>query len=721
AFATTVNFTLTGTATQGTDYTPSITGSITIAAGSTTGAITVDPTPDTIFEPDETVTVTLTGGATNGQAIGIGVASATGTITNDDTQPTISINDVTVNEGAGTATFAVTLSNPSSQIITVQYQTANGSATAGSDYTASGLQTLTFAPGVISQPITVPILEDTLVEGNETFVVNLSTPTDATIAGTGVGTGTIIDNDQPSLSITGVTVNEGAGTASFTVTMNTISPSNVTFTYATADGTATAGADYTGTVSGAGTITAGSLTTTINIPITDDLIVEGTENFTVTLTGATGASIAVPTATGAITDNDHVTFNISGTPSLTEGGTATYNISYTGTLAAGQTATVNYGTVNGTALAGSDYTANSGTLTFTGGGPTSQPVTVVTIDDNLAEATENFQVNLSGASANALIGTGSANTTILDNEPTISINDVSKSEGSLAPGNEVNVTPFTFTVTLSASSTQTVTVNYAITNGSPNPTNGGDFFPGGLPSGGMLTFAPGNTSQTITVNVRADNTTEPHETFFVDLSSPSNNASILDGHGVGTILNDDSINISDATVNEAAGTATFTVSLSNALAHPVTVDFATADGTATAGSDYAAQTGTLTFVPGVTSQTITIPILNDAIFEGNETFTVNLSNASGDTIKDGTGVGTITDDDLPTALNISDLLTGAGPHSGDLGEFLRFDTQTSPGNTLVTLDTDGAGPALNVPLVTLTGMVVHDLSALLSHTPEYTP
>ena len=729
AFATTVNFTLTGTATQGTDYTPSITGFVVIAAGDTTGTITVDPTADNIFEDNETVTVTLTGGTTNGQAIGIGTAAATGTITNDDPLPAISINDITVNEGAGTATFTVSLSNPSSQTVMVQYQTDNGTATVGADYTGQ-TGTVTFAPGVVSQPITVAILEDTLAENAETFFVNLLTPTNATIADT-QGVGTIIDNDSSNLTIDDVTVNEAAGTATFTVSLSNPSAGPVTVDFATANGSATAGLDYTGQTDTL-TFVAGDTSESITVPILNDTIYEGDETFTVNLSNATGgAIIADNQGIGTITDNDAPpTASVAVSPALVEEDGAT-NLVYTVTLdrTSAFATTVNF-TLTGTATQGTDYTPSlTGSITIPAGG-TSGTITVDPTADLAVEPDETVTVTLTGGTTNGqAIGIGGlpATGTILNDDPKISISDFIQSEGTPAPGNESLSTLFTFTVTLSAPSTQTVTVNYATDDGTALTTGPANspFFDY-TPQSGQVIFTPDPTTgltpttQTITIQVRPDSFTESPETFSVNLTNPTY-ATILDGQGVGTILNDDSINISDATVNEAAGTATFTVSLSNALPHPVTVDFATADGTATAGSDYLAQTGTLTFASGVTSQTITIPILNDAIFEGNETFTVSLSNASGDTIKDGIGVGTITDDDLPPTLNISDLLTGAGPHGGDLGEFLRFDTQTSPGNTLVTLDTDGAGPALNVPLVTLTGMVVHDLSALLSPTPDYTP
>ena len=144
----------------------------------------------------------------------------------DDDRPSLAINDVVVNEGAGTATFTVTLTGATTQSTTVAFATQDGTALAGSDYTAvSG--TLTFAPGETTKTITVPILNDAVYEGPETFTVNLSSPTNAvvsdasglgTIKDDGTGSGGT-DDDRPSLAINDVVVNEGAGTATFTVTL----------------------------------------------------------------------------------------------------------------------------------------------------------------------------------------------------------------------------------------------------------------------------------------------------------------------------------------------------------------------------------------------------------------------------------------------------------------------------------------------------------------------
>ena len=216
-------------------------------------------------------------------------------------QSLLSVNDATVGEGAGTATFTVTLSAASSQTVTVAYATAPGTASTGDYVTTSG--TVTFSPGQTTQPVVVPIVNDILVESAETFTVGLSAPTNATISD-GTGIGTIQDDDVSvsALSVNDVTVGEGAGTATFTVTLSAASSQTVTVAYATAPGTASTG-DYV-TTSGTVTFSPGQTTQPVVVPIVNDILVESAETFTVGLSAPTNATIADGTGQATITDDD---------------------------------------------------------------------------------------------------------------------------------------------------------------------------------------------------------------------------------------------------------------------------------------------------------------------------------------------------------------------------------------------------------------------------------
>ncbi|MFN6122997.1 MAG: beta strand repeat-containing protein, partial [Dolichospermum sp.] len=224
--ALTVNYGITGTA-NSTDYTGATPGTgktITFAAGSSTATLTIDPTADTIVESNETVALTLATGT--GYTIGTTTA-VIGTITNDDLLPNLNLSaNQTIVEGntnPQNVTYTVTLSNASTQTITVQYATANGTAIAASDYTSTS-GTLTFNPGVTSQVINIPILNDSLNEANETFTLNLASPINASLGTAKTATTTITDTLSASvtttlpggvenLTLTGTTAINGTGNA----------------------------------------------------------------------------------------------------------------------------------------------------------------------------------------------------------------------------------------------------------------------------------------------------------------------------------------------------------------------------------------------------------------------------------------------------------------------------------------------------------------------------
>ena len=223
--------------------------------------------------------------------------------------PSISIDDVFVIEG-DTATFTVSLSNPSASQITVDYATADGTAFQPDDYTqAAG--TLTFAPGETSKQVQVTTVEDAVDEPDETFLLNLSNAVNATIADD-QGVGTILDDDgTPSIVVDDVWVTEGVdANAVFTLALSNPSASNVTVYYATADNTATQPGDYTAT-SGTAMIPAGSLSTTVSVPIVDDAVSEPTESSYLNLSEATNTTIADPQGIATILDDDVVSYTLT--------------------------------------------------------------------------------------------------------------------------------------------------------------------------------------------------------------------------------------------------------------------------------------------------------------------------------------------------------------------------------------------------------------------------
>ena len=632
----TVNLAFSGTATVTTDYTRSGT-SIVIPPGSTNGTITLTAVQDSIDETDETIIVDISS-VTNGTESG--TQQVTATITDDD-GPTISINNVSVTEGntgsTVNANFSVTISAASPQVITVNYASADGTATAGSDYVAKS-GTVTFPANTTgSQTITVVVNGDNIDEANETFTVNLSNPAHATIAN-GTGTGTI--NSSGAESVT---------PANLAVALATASGKTVTVNYAVTGGTATGGGvDFT-LASGTLTFAPGVTNQTIAIAIVDDALNEPNETILVTLSSPTNATVgATATHTYTITNDDPpptVTLSLSGSPMAEAGGVATV----TATLSAvsGQTVTVNLA-FSGTATLTSDYT-RSGSSIVIPAGSTAGAITLVAVQDSLDEVDETIMVDISSVTNGTESGTQQVIATIADDDlpPTVSFNVASS--GSLE-----NVTPAALAVSLSTVSGKTVTVDYAVTGGTA--TGGGVDY---TLANGTLTFTPGVTSQNVNIAVVNDTLDEDDETVVVSLSNPANATLGAFSTHTYTILDNDplpSLSINNVTVTESDTgnvTATFAVTLSAASGRTVTVDYATADGSAVAGSDYNAASGVLTFNAGQTTQTITVVVRGDVLDEANETFTVNLSNPVNATISTATGTGTITDNDPAPTVTLS--------------------------------------------------------------------
>jgi chitinase len=369
-------------------------------------------------------------------------------------------------------------------------------------------------------------------------------------------------------------------------------------------------------------------------------------------TVAAGGTVSFGFTGGSVTDATPDAFLLNGElvtdlPALSvadatviEGDAGTVVLKFVVTLSAASATpvTVNFATADGTALAGSDYAARSGTLTFAAG-ETRKVVKVTVSADALAESDELMRLVLSGASG-ATILDGTATGTIVDDDtpPSISVADVTVREGNAG-------TKFaTFTLRLSEASESAVTVGWSTAAGTA--LAGTDF----VAASGTVTFAAGETVSTVKVAIVGDRVEETTESFSLLLSG-AQGATIADATAVATITDNDappSLTIDDMTVVEGDSgmtEAVFTLHLSKASKQAVTVDFATRDGTALAGQDYDAASGTVTFAAGETTRTITILIDGDTTEEAAEQFTVALANAAGASIGDASAIGTITDDD----------------------------------------------------------------------------
>jgi len=311
------------------------------------------------------------------------------------------------------------------------------------------------------------------------------------------------------------------------------------------------------------------------------------------------------------------------------------------------TVSINYATSDGTATTGSDYTASSGTVTF-GPNELSKIITIPIINDNLFEnANETFNVTLSGPTGAAILTSPSTTAvTIIDNDvkPALFITStVLVNEGDSGTKNLV------VNVSLTNPTVQVVTVDFATSNGTA--TVGSDY----VGASGSLTIPAGSSSVPVTIVINGDTTVEPNETFSIGVSNATNVNFVSNATATVTILNDDAtLQLSNANfnVNENAGFATVTVTRVGDTSRAASVQYATTDtaglqncqlanGKASERCDYATAVGTVQFAIGESQKTVIVPIVDDVLVEGDETFSVNLNGAAG-AILGAINAGTIT-------------------------------------------------------------------------------
>ncbi|MET0503537.1 MAG: Calx-beta domain-containing protein, partial [Candidatus Binatia bacterium] len=535
--ALTVFYQVAGTATNGADY-QTLAGSVTIPAGGNSATVTVTPIDDgTVGEGNETVILNL---LANADYILGTSKSATVTIVDKNPPPVgtvqFSAANFSVSEGGGSAAIAITRAGGSNGAISVTVASSNGTATAGSDYTAT-THTVSFANGdTATKTVNIPISNDTVFEGDETLNLTLSNPTGGSTLGTlRVAVLTIVDNDLPvvSMAATSSAAEANAVAGIFTVSRTGSTGSPLTVFYQIS-GTATAGQDYQA-LAGIVTIVAGQSSATVRvIPIDDGLAVEGNE--TVTLELQAHAAYALGTSkSGTVTIVDRPPPPPAGTVqfsapnfSVNEGdGNAVVTITRTG--GSNGAIAVTIATSNGTAAAGSDYTATTRTVNFANGDAASKTVSIPIRNDTVFEVDETANLALRNPTGGASLGSPStAVLAIIDDDPgpAVSINDVQIVEGDSGTSNAV------FAVTLAPASNQTVRVSYHTADDTAQA--GSDY----VAKTSSLTFSPGETSKNITVVVNSDTVPEATESFLVVLSGATN-ARVARSQGLATIVNDD--------------------------------------------------------------------------------------------------------------------------------------------------------------------------------------
>jgi hypothetical protein len=668
--ATTVSFVSSNVGAQaGPDYTAAA-GTLAFGVGVATQTITIAVASDVIVEADETLNVTLSNpdsGATLVDALGVG------TIGNDD-QTVVSLSDSEADEGdAGSVPmdFALSLSNPVQGVVNLAFQTLDGNdadpasnaTVADGDYVAAsgviGFPSLVIGP----QPVSIAVTGDLEVEPDQAFGVSVGIdslppgidPADV-ILPPGAALGRIRNDDGAVVSVGDVARDEGdgaAGTLDFPITLSNPSKTPISVAYSATAGSAQA-SDFTA-VSGTFVIPAGTTATSLPVPVTGESLVEPDETVILTLSSPSGGFLGDNIGLGTLRNDDSAVLGVADS-SLAEGNSGTSPMTFAVTLSnpVQGTVGVNAGSADGAnadpllnaTLADNDYQQTTTTLSFPAG-TTTQNAPVPIVGDTDVESNQQLRLSLSNLSVPAglpagsvTLAAGAATGTIQNDDGTaLAIADANVIEGT--GGN----TSMNFAITLSAPSEAAVTVTYQAIG--LTATANVDF----VAANGTLTLPANTTTASLTVAVIGDNLVENSETLLLQLSN-AQGATIGDAEATGTIADDDGalLRLADGRASEqTSGNLVLIATLSNPVAQVVTVQYASSDGSAIAGSDYTAVNGQLTFAAGTTSANIVVPLRNDGLVEASETFSVTLSNpvpGAPLVVLDGaTANGTIVDDE----------------------------------------------------------------------------
>ena len=436
-----------------------------------------------------------------------------------------SVRVVEADAGQPSARVRLLLSGPAQVNVSATYTTADGTAIAPGDYIAQ-TGTVTFLPGETSKDVFIPIVGDGAAEGTETFALNLSNVTGATTGAGGVIE--IVDADGATLAIDDAQAPEGyTGTTPVRVAVRRLGPTAGTSTvnWATAVGTASA-SDFVG-ANGVLTFDPGDTVEFITLQVNGDIAAEPNEQFTVSLSGATGATLGDGMGTVTILNDEGTTISVMN-PVVIEGNSGSPALNFTVILSATSVApvSVKYATEDGAAVSGSDYAAVAGTLTIPAGAA-SVAVSVPVIPDAVVEPNEVMYLNLSNATGATIFDPQGMGTIVADDGLLVSIGDKTSGEGNAA------TTPVSFKVTLNQAPVSTVTVDWATADGTATAPL--DY----QSANGVITFNAGETTQTVTVQIVGELLEEAYETFLVNLSNPTGGAAIGDGQGQGTITNTD--------------------------------------------------------------------------------------------------------------------------------------------------------------------------------------
>ncbi|NOS72912.1 MAG: hypothetical protein HOP33_23685 [Verrucomicrobia bacterium] len=615
-------------ATSGVDYS-STQVVVTFNSNELTKTFSIPLINDFEVETNETIFLRMidpTGGARIGA-----ISNAIVTILDDESNISFTNVAYTATETGLKATINLVRNGARITSVAVSYSTVDGTATSTNDYRGTNNSVVFFPPNVGFKTITIPIVNDTIVDSNETFSVFLHSPTGGVTLGTITNTTVTIKEDDAggviSFTVTNFSITEVGPAAKILLARTGGKAGAVTVNLSSADGTATAGLDYT-SINTNVTFNAGELAKTILVPVANDSLDETNETVLLALSNPTGGASIGSKSNAVLTILDD---DVGGTLSLSS---ATYTTNENGgafivtvnrTIGKASAAGVSFSTFDGTALGGEDYGATDGILTF-GSNEVSKVITIGITNDTVAEGNEAFSFRIFNPTGGAILGANTnATLTIRDDESSVSFTNASYSVGESGPVVNVNV------VREGALITQ-VGVAFSTADGEATSTN--DY----RGTNGFIVFPPNVGFKTITIPIANDTIVEGNETFSIFLHSPTGGVQFATGLGhftntVVTITNNDSGGIinfkATAFSTNESNNAIITITRTNGVASGVSVTFSAEGGSASSPSDYAAGSQTVTFAANQTSTNVVVTIINDTLDETNETVNLFLGNVQG--------------------------------------------------------------------------------------------
>ena len=642
-----VNYLVTGTASNGVDYT-SLSGAVTIPAGKISTNISVSALSDSVVEGVETVTIFLSESTT----YNITAPNTATVFIQEGTLPTVTLDVTTAAavEGGATGLFTITRTGSTSNSLTVNFA-VGGTAVLQSDYAAIGTNVVIPA-GASNATVTISAGDDSFHENTENVILQLLPSTNYNLGSRIVGTVTISDNDPNGLPAVGFvlrtsSVLESATYAYVPVAISANPATNkspVVMEYHITGGSAMNGSDYNLTNGFITFVHDGPMIQNIIVPISNDELIEPNETIFLTLfdpnmVDTNGVAITNNAVRGAyithtltILDDDLAQVSIVATNGLAyEEGQKPSAFKFTRIGSTTAPLTVNFA-VSGTASSRSDYVPLGNSITIPAG-TNSVLLPLIPVDDPTEEHAETVTVTILSAPGAAVGLPNSATIVIVDNDGTIQFTSptfyVNENEGTAFIG-----------VQRTGNTNVTSTVDFLVSNGTAS--NGVDY----AASSGRLTFAPGESLQLVPIQIIDDTLVEPVETINLALTNATGGAP-LGGQRTATVfILDDDTAFAFATnsfrANENSPNAVITINRVGLISGALNVTFWTAGGSATPESDYHGVTNTISFAPGEVTKDVLIPMIDDDIAEANETVQLYLADGSGHT---NTATLTIVDDE----------------------------------------------------------------------------